>query len=97
MAVKMYGPAFTPEGEMVEREVPEADVTAFENSGYKKGALPSGLAPVPRPELAEKAEAEKSLDGMTKAELLAEAEGRGVEVSASSTKADIIDALEAGQ
>ena len=52
MPVTMYGPAFTPEGEMVQREVPEADVVAFEQSGYTKGKLPSGLSPVPRPEIA---------------------------------------------
>lgn len=38
-------------------------------------------------------EADKSLDDMTKAELLAEAERRGVEVKSSATKAEILDAL----
>lgn len=35
----------------------------------------------------------KSLDGMTKAELLDEAERQGVDVNKSATKAEILDAL----
>jgi hypothetical protein len=35
----------------------------------------------------------KSLDDMTKAELLDEAEARGVDVNKSATKAEILDAL----
>lgn len=41
----------------------------------------------------EKVESEKSLDSMTKAELLAEAEVRGVEVASSLTKAEILETL----
>lgn len=54
--VTMYGPAFTAEGKIVEREVPEVDVVAYEQSGYVKGKMPEGLAPVPRPSLAVKEE-----------------------------------------
>lgn len=49
MSVKMYGPAFTEEGEIVERDVPEADVVAYERDGYVKGSLPPGAALAPRP------------------------------------------------
>lgn len=41
--VLMHGPAFDKEGNAsgkpVEREVPEADIAAFERVGYKKGPL----------------------------------------------------------
>ena len=40
---------------------------------------------------------ELALDSMTKAELLAEAKRRGVEVAESSTKAEIQAALEAAE
>jgi hypothetical protein len=36
----MHGPAFDSEGKTVNRDVPEADVVAFENAGYKKGRSP---------------------------------------------------------
>lgn len=47
MSIKMYGPAFTESKEMVEREVPESDVTAFIAAGYKLGVLPEEFKPVP--------------------------------------------------
>jgi hypothetical protein len=51
MAVKMYGPAFDESRGLVDRDVPEADVVAFENAGYVKGSLPEHLRPV-KPNLA---------------------------------------------
>ena len=47
----MHGPAFNDKGELVEREVPEGDVPAFQNAGYVKGGIPVA-------EAAEVAEAE---------------------------------------
>lgn len=43
MSVKMYGPAFDDTGELVERDVPDLDVQAYENVGYKRGPLPEEL------------------------------------------------------
>lgn len=40
MFVIMHGPAFDDSGKIVERQVPDADVRAFEDAGYRKGALP---------------------------------------------------------
>ncbi len=40
MPVKMYGPAFDESGTIVERDVPDADVRAFEQAGYVIGELP---------------------------------------------------------
>ena len=41
--VKMYGPAFDKDGKatgkLVERDVPEADIAAYGNVGYKQGEL----------------------------------------------------------
>ncbi|BAP94465.1 hypothetical protein [Aurantimonas phage AmM-1] len=45
--------------------------------------------------VSEAREAAGGLDEMTKAKLVAEAERRGVEVSASATKAEILAAIEA--
>lgn len=56
--------------------------------------------PAPEPALApaEPVEAPtKALDNMTKDELLAEAERRGVEVSSSMLKADVLAALKAAE
>ncbi len=39
MAVEMYGPAFDGSGKLVNREVPESDVKAYEAAGYVKGSL----------------------------------------------------------
>ena len=66
--VTMYGAAFTAEGELVEREVAQEDVVAFERDGYVKGKLPAGGGPArPRPELQDAApaapEASKALKG----------------------------------
>lgn len=44
--VLMHGPAFDESGDIVEREVPEVDVIAFENAGYKRGAKPEATAAV---------------------------------------------------
>lgn len=53
-----------------------------------------GLKSAPKQEDKQAApEGDKSLDSMTKDELLAEADARGVDVPKSATKADIIDAL----
>ncbi len=42
--VKMYGPAFDKEGsatgKLVERDVPENDISAYAAVGYKQGSLP---------------------------------------------------------
>ena len=40
MGVPMHGPSFDSEGKTVNREVPEADVVAFEAAGYIKGRSP---------------------------------------------------------
>lgn len=45
----MNGPAFDGSGEKVEREVPLADVKAYEAAGYVKGGLPPAEKPVPKP------------------------------------------------
>jgi hypothetical protein len=45
MSVTMYGPAFSEGGNFVQREVPDADVVAFEKAGYVKGVLPPNLVP----------------------------------------------------
>lgn len=98
--VTMHGPAFTAKGEIVERQVPKSDVVAFEKDGYVKGPLPAGGGESrPRADMASKKEEVESaeakpLDEMTKAELLEEADKRGVEVSGSATKAEILAALE---
>lgn len=49
-----------------------------------------------RAEQAAAAAADDGLDGMTKDELLEEAEARGVEVKTSASKAEILAALRAG-
>lgn len=59
--VKMHGPSFDGSGKMVEREVPSADVKAYEAAGYVKGGLPEA----PKAEKVEKVE---------KIEMVAEAE-----------------------
>jgi hypothetical protein len=93
MSVKMYGPALDGSGTIVNREVPEADVVAYEQSGYKKGSVDG--APSSEEYGASKAkESETNLDKMTKAELIEEAAKRGVEVSESMTKAEIVAAIE---
>ena len=57
----------------------------------------TGGTPAPEPQEAAGPEAEgKSLDDMTKDELLAVAEERGVEADASMTKAEIRTAIDAG-
>ena len=48
MAVLMHGPAFTEEGEIVERQVPESDVPAYEKDGYVKGPKPEKAQAKPR-------------------------------------------------
>lgn len=44
MAVMMHGPAFDGSGDLVERQVPDMDVVAFEAAGYKRGPLPPAEA-----------------------------------------------------
>lgn len=39
--VLMHGPAFDGTGDIVEREVPRADVTAYRNAGYADGPNPT--------------------------------------------------------
>jgi len=71
--VTMYGAAFTEEGELVEREVPKEDVSAFERDGYVKGKLPAGGgAARPRPEVKAANEAEAAEKAAAKAEKKAE-------------------------
>lgn len=91
---KMYGPAFTAGGEIVEREVPEADVDAYRAAGYKLGPLPAEMqieaeaedAPLPEPKL--------DLHSLTKAELQKMASEQGMETTGMN-KADIIELLSA--
>lgn len=53
MSVTMHGPAFDESGELVQREVPEADVHAFQNVGYSLGGLPPKAIPEAKPEVKE--------------------------------------------
>ena len=62
----------------------QADVQAVKASGQNADGTP-----------AQPADAGDGLDGMTKDELLQEAEARGVEVKTSASKAEILDALRA--
>lgn len=36
---KMYGPSFDGSGEIVNRDVPEADITAYRKAGYELGEV----------------------------------------------------------
>lgn len=44
--VLMHGPAFDDSGQLVERNVPEKDVSAFKAAGYVLGGLPSEIEEV---------------------------------------------------
>lgn len=96
MSVKMYGYALDKSGTVVNREVPELDVAAYEAAGYKKGTRDG--APTAEEYGASKPRAEVApdgdLDSMTKAQLLDLAESQGVDVAKSANKADIIAAIE---
>lgn len=48
MFVLMHGPAFTEEGEIVERQVPDSDVPAYQRDGWIKGPKPEGAEARPR-------------------------------------------------
>ncbi len=39
--VLMHGPAFDGSGDIVERQVPISDVTAYRNAGYERGENPT--------------------------------------------------------
>lgn len=48
--VQMYGPAFDGSGELVNREVAERDVLAYQRIGYKFGSIePKEAVPEPEP------------------------------------------------
>lgn len=56
----MNGPAFDGSGRKVEREVPLADVKAYEAAGYVKGGLPEAEKPAPKKAAEEPAPASKA-------------------------------------
>lgn len=95
--VKMHGPSVSDPKTMVNREVPEGDVEAYERAGFKLGHKPDlpDAEDVSASNDSALQEAETDIHKMTKAELITEANSRGVEVSDSMTKAEIIEAIEA--
>ena len=43
--VKMHGPSISDPAKIVNRDVPECDVHAYMNAGYKRGSLPDEKTP----------------------------------------------------
>jgi hypothetical protein len=72
----MYGPAFDESGQLVQREVPDVDVQAYEKAGYKMGALPDNLKPSKADRDKAAADAQKKADVDAKAAETAEAEAK---------------------
>lgn len=71
-------------------EIDDADAARYGLGSHAKSAAKAEDKQVASPD------EDKSLDSMTKDELLAVAGERGVDVKASATKAEIIDAIDAG-
>jgi hypothetical protein len=89
----MHGPAFDDAAKTVNRDVPEADVVAFEQAGYVKGRAPeapdlkSGQSD-PKP-----VSGDDSDEARTKAELADEASSKGIQLKSGMSKAEMIEAL----
>jgi hypothetical protein len=80
---------------MTDLYAPNQQVVRADGSGPAEEGT-GGSVPDPEPPPEPPPENGDGLEDMTKDELLAEAEARGIEANASMTKAQIIEALRAG-